>query len=470
MTIVYSGHDSVVGSFKFSDSLQEKLLIQNSVETKVVFEPHSDNTFNIVFTIERIKILSGAVSLYKLLKRTYLTNSSQWSDWEVILEKETFINRDTIENLNETSSISNTSFLVNGDKYQFKVEFYNAYDELGTLNTYDKSFVFTGVDTIDPELLEAATEITCTFPDTNGLNLMPGDIINISSLATNLPVLSVAGNKVKVSLYPCVGTGIVALTKEYVLVVTVDSVVTINPDPILLVIGTNDNSVFIPSELQLLDSIYAVPLVRYGDATDASKYYPYINGGASVYNPVAYQLTDLSCTVKFSLPTFMDEFSGNFTLPPYDTVYTIKEDVTLIDISDANKLTKFTYLNDVFYKKAYIKVYVFIPTDYLDPDAVVDKYPIYNSILGDWYFKEQFKLDSATYIDTTTLAIVESGKRTTVKYKNYKINIFGLPAEKRNFYIWLGIGFKTPQDIPDAVARIPNGPPWKFNRIGNNNT
>ncbi len=213
--------------------------------------------------------------------------------------------------------------------------------------------------------------------------------------------------------------------------------------------------------------MYAVPLVRYGDATDASKYYPYINGGASVYNPVAYQLTSLSCTVKFSLPIFMDEFSGDWVLPPYNTVYTIKEDVALIKTDDQEVSTKFIYLNDVFYKKAYIKVYVFIPTDYLDEDATVDKYPTYNSTIGDWYFKEQFKLDATSYIDTTELATVETGKRTTVKYKNYKIDLFNLPAEKRTFYVWLGIGFKNPQNLPDSITRIVNGPPWKFNHIGN---
>ncbi len=256
--------DSTVGSFKYSSNAVNPLTILHNPTFDLSFNVRVDNTYSISFKVTSLYVKSGVLQKYILSRRTMLENEVQWGSWEVLLEKDCYIDGGSLEEYT-FNEISSSSFIVSKNKYQFKVEFFDLNDVIGIIddNSDINDTAIYAVDIIPTDLIPVVENFSFTLTN-DSVPISIGNLIYIPIIGDYLPVYNKIGYKCFVSLYSLNSNGKINLPSNYVSLLTGYSDLLRKTSASFLV---NDGitSYYTLSELYFFGGIYKIPLVKYSN-------------------------------------------------------------------------------------------------------------------------------------------------------------------------------------------------------------
>ncbi len=474
MDIYSNNNDALIGGFKYNQDLATPLVLRRDLWIMSKIVPNKE-TFTLNVLIKHLYVEKGQLGSWAVFYSKYNYNTTSWGTWEFLGQRELHVTAgNNAQGIGE--SFTSSTFKIEGTEtqppiYRFKVAFYNGFGELG-------SFTELSGTVTDPEypkgtealrIIEAATDYLLNIESLNLLGYdLKGQCIIIPSLnnAAAFPILSYDNETIRISVYPINSQAKPSINYANYLGNLSDAPFSFTDAAEVELISNNVTENFKVFEEETLRNIYAVSGVN-------------VNGIFSpqgVSGPIIITtLNTAYLNVKFRLPVNYIigtdyDYQGHYIGYEYKEVPQFI--IPIMTIRAESISAQLEYLNNTFYKNAYLKVYVFIPTNQTTP--VVDAYPILDSANGIWWFKQQIPLASATLLsnerevgapritpfdaeDPNNYNEPYTAYRTDwdiVYYNMYNLPLVNMPKNKV-FYIWLGIGYPSNLDIHDDIKRIP---------------
>lgn len=423
--------DSVVGSFKYSANINASLIIANTIEYGIrLTQIAASNNFNVEFKVDNLETLRGVVQKYVLSKRVLLEGDTSWSAWESILEKTVNVNVGSIYKEDNFQVISSSSFIIQPDRYQFKIEFYDLVGQIGALDDVANLSI----------VLQSVEPAPDTFEISVVNELKAGNILSIPVLGSevNLPILEATETMIRVSTLPLDMSQPITVPPDVETLLHNYSGATLNTDATIMLSNNKYVAWFTPTYVVVLDNIYAATTVKYGSDSAPEVATP-------TYNLTSHSLTTNSFYVRVHFPIALKLSGGGGS-------YVDEGDPIIFKniLGEDKTVTWGYYRQNLDSSYFYIKVYYFIPNNAIDPDAPVDAYPTSISTLGKWYYKEQFKLSD---LMKSPLPAEEATPNSDGTYivQPVDVPLKHMPSGGKVFYVWVGFGY----EFPNAVKAMP---------------